>query len=380
MVQDELSLGWDGSNKGYTLPTEPDIAEPSFSLVGSTLILLIFTLILTVLVFKKGYSGIASIEKRYYTLAVFYSVGIVTFGFNILELIVSIVFLYILTGNARSSSVSSSIVAIKVLYTIISLIVMISSAVVGWKKANKFPTFSCCFCCCFTHSKVRQKLIHAFIFLSVSNFIFIVVTSICPTFFLIFVYPIKVISLVLYTGTLMFCTVLVLTFLLLYDMIKEHVKASTKAPSQVKSLLKLYGMKIGRWLFYVLPGMAIVFLMFAYLRVFINTDYTGSNQILQAISSLAPSVGLAVLGHYGRKWLNIFHDKHSEELSSFIETESTNDTQEIELTPVDGNKSKEQGDSEGEQDQSAAITENDDESTTLLGEQHVTVEIEDSNL
>ena len=378
MVQDELSSGWDGSNKGYTLPIKPDIAEPSFSLVGSTLILLMFTLILTVLVFKKRYSGIASIEKRYYTLAVFYSVGIVTFSFNILELIVSITYLNILTASARSSS-ASSIVAIKVLYTIISLIVMISSAVVGWKKANKFPRFSS-FCCCFTHSKVRQKLIHSFIFLSVSNFIFIVVTSICPTFFLIFVYPIKVISLVLYIGTLMFCTVLVLTFFLLYDMIKEHVKASTKAPSQVKSLLKLYGMKIGRWLFYVLPGMAIVFLMFAYLRVFINTDYTGSNQILQAISSLAPSVGLAVLGHYGRKWLNTFHDKHSEELSSFIETESTNDTEEIELTPVDGNKSKEQGDSEGEHDQSAAITENDDESTTLLGEQHVTVQIEDSNL
>ena len=340
MAQGKLSSGWDGTNNGYSFPIDIDITDSLFSLVLPTFFLLLFSLVLIGFVVKKVHSGITTIEQRYYTLAVFYSVGIVTLGLNIIELCFSIYVFKNLTTVSGSSSEGLFIVALKGIYIAVSLFVTVSFAIVGWKKAKAFPNFSCCFCFCVTwHPKLRQRLIHSLIFLSVSYFCFSIVISICPTFLLVFVYPIEVISLLFFIGTLLFCIILVFAFIISYDMIREQVKASPQAPSQVESRLKPYALKFLQRSLYVLPCFAFVFLMYVYIKILVNTNYTGSNKILQAISSLLPSLGLGILGYYAKKRLKSFHDKHSEGLSSITDQKPATDTQE---NKVNDSESREQ--------------------------------------
>ena len=163
-------------------------------------------------------------------------------------------------------------------------------------------------------------------------------------------------------------------------MVKERVKASTKCPSEVKSQLKPYAMKFLRSLLYVLPCFAFIFLMLAYVKILIITDFTGSNKILHAILSLSPSLGLGVLGYFGKKWLKFFHDQHSGELGSVMDMKSVNEAGEDVPSCADDNRSTDQGDCEIEAEQSATATDNDGESTQLLGKEHVTVQIEESNI
>ena len=341
----------------------------------STALLLISSLLLTVFLYKKIHSQDRSIEEQLHSLAVFYSIGIVTLGLNATEIICSMGIFGLFAVIARSSSMGLFLVITKGIYIAINLIVVVSFAVFGWKKAKAFPHFSCCFCCCFTRSKVRHKLIHSLIFLSVANFTFTLVLSICPTFLLIFVYPIEIISFLLFVGTSLFCTILGFAILLSFDMIKERVKASSKVPSQVRALMKPYAIKFSRRILYILPCFAFITLMFIYLKILINTDYTGSSKIVQAISSLSPSLGLGVLGYYAKKWLKFFHNQHNEELSSATETDSDQDNK---LTLVGDVKDKEQGNTEIEL-RTNKSEDSDGESIQLLSE-IVTVEIEESNV
>ena len=250
----------------------------------------------------------------------------------------------------------------------------ISFAIIGWKKAKVFPTFSCCCCCCCLHSKVRHKLIHFLIFASVSSFALSLVISICPTLLLIFVYPIEIISLLLFIGTSLFCTIFLFAILISLDMIKERVKATSKVPSQVNKLMKPYALRFSRRLLYILPCFAFIILMFVYIRLLTKTDYTGSSKILQAISSLSPSLGLGAVGYYARRWLKYFHEQHSEELTSTVEMDDTKDT---ELTLVGDTQSEDKKQGNTETELSANNSKDDDgESTQLL----VTVDVEKSNV
>ena len=113
MAQGKLSSGWDGTNNGYSFPIDIDITDSLFSLVLPTFFLLLFSLVLIGFVVKKVHSGITTIEQRYYTLAVFYSVGIVTLGLNIIELCFSIYVFKNLTTVSGSSSEGLFIVALK---------------------------------------------------------------------------------------------------------------------------------------------------------------------------------------------------------------------------------------------------------------------------
>lgn len=377
MAQDKLSTGWDGTNNGHVLPQDIDTMESLFPVVMSTVLLIFSLLLLTCFMVKNGCSQIASIEKKCNTLAVFYSIGIVAAGVNLFELITNMVLLRVLTEQGKNIS---SFIAVKCVYTGFSLVVVLSFAIFGWKEATSFPTFPCCFCCCcFTQSKVRQKLIHSFIFASVSYFCFLLLTSICPTFLLIIVYPIKVISTLLFFSALFFCIILAFTFIFSYEMFKERVKASTKVQSQVKSQLKLYIAKSLRWLFCIIPFIALVLAMFVYFKVIINTDYTDSHWTLQIFSSLLPSILLWILGYYGKRRLKAFHEKHSKEWSLLVETEPNTEAKENDHTHAENNNSEKQGDHcELELEQCATTRENDEELTQLIGEQ-VTVDIEDVN-
>ena len=374
IAQDKLSTGWDGNNNGYTLYPDADMMDSLIPLVSSTALLLLFSLVMTGLVYRKFHSRSESIQQQLHSLSLFYSVGIVTLGFNIAELLSSMGILGLLTIVAAKESAALLLLVTKGIYIVVYVIMAVSFTIIGWKKAKVFPIFSCCCCCCCVRSKVRHNLTHSLIFVSVSSFALSLVISICPTFLLIFVYPIEIISLLLFVGTSLFCMILTFAILISFDMIKERVKASTKVTSQINALMKPYVLRFLRRLLYILPCCAFIILMFVYIKILINTDYTGSSKILQAISSLSPSLGLGAIGYYAKRWLKYFHDQHNEELNSTVEMDDTKDSK---LTLVGDVEDKEQGNTEIEL--RANKHKDDDESTQLLSE-IVTVEIEESNV
>ena len=343
-------------------------------LVSSTALLLISSLVMTGFVYRKFHSQSESIQQRLHSLSLFYSVGIVTLGFNIAELLSSMGIFGLLTTVAKESAALLLLVT-KGIYIAVYLIMAVSFTIIGWKKAKVFPIFSCCCCCCCVRSKVRHNLIHSLIFVSVSSFAFSLLISICPSLLLIFVYPIEIISLLLFMGTSLFCMILTFAILISFDMIKEQVKASSKVPSQVKALMKPYALRFLRRILYLLPCFAFIILMFVYIKILINTDYTGSSKILQAISSLSPSLGLGAIGYYAKRWLKYFHDQHSEELNSTAEMDDAKDSK---LTLVGDVEDKEQGNIEIEL-RANKREDSDGESTQLLSE-IVTAEIEESNV
>ena len=345
-----------------------------FPLVSSTALLLIFALVMTRFVsYRKIFNQSELKQQRLHSLSLFYSVGIVTLGLNVIELFSSVGIFGLFIIVATKASAALLLLLIKGLYITIYLIVGVSFTIIGWKKAKLFPIFSaCCCCCCCIRSNVRHKLIHSLIFVSVSSFALSLLISICPTVLLILVYPIEIISLLLFVGTSLFCTILTFAILISFDMIKERVKASSKEPSQVKAQMKPYALRFLRRLLYILPCFAFIILMFVYMKLLINTDYTGSSKIIQAISSLSPSLVLGAVGYYGKRWLKYFHEQHSEELHSTAEMDDAKDNK---LTLVGDTEDKEQGNTEIE----LTANKHDDESTQLLSE-IVTVEVEESNV
>ena len=340
-------------------------------LVLSTALLLISSLVTARFIERKFHSQSESIQKRLHSLSLFYSVGIVTLGLNVTELVFSMWIFGVFTEKASEFSL---LLSTKGIYIMIYPIMAISFTIIGWKKAKVFPIFSCCCCCCCLHSKVRHKLIHSLIFVSVSSFALSLLISICPTLLLIFVYPIEIISLLLFIGTSLFCTILTFAILISLDMIKERVKATSKVPSQVNKLMNIYALRFSRRLLYILPCFAFIILMFVYIKLLTKTNYTGSSKILQAISSLSPSLGLGAVGYYARRWLKYFHEQHSKELTSTAEMDDAKDT---ELTLVGDTQSEDKKQGNAETELSANNSkDDDDESTQLL----VTVEVEESNV
>ena len=124
--------------------------------------------------------------------------------------------------------------------------------------------------------------------------------------------------------------------------------------------------------------LAFIFLMYVYIKILVNTDYTGSNKIIQAISSLLPSLGLGILGYYAKKRLKSFHDQHSKELGPISDQIPVTDTQEDDITLVNDSERTEQSHIEMELEE-RAIADEDSEATQLLSEQHVVVEIENES-
>ena len=299
----------------------------------------------------------------------FYSVGIVSLGFNILELVLSTDIFGLFTKVAAKESV---LAVTKGIYITIYHITAVSFAVFGWKKAKAFPVFSYFCCCCFTRSKVRHNLIHSVIFVSISSFALSLLISICPTFLLVFVYPIEIVSLLLFGGTFIFCAILSFAIFISFDMIKERVKASSKVPSQVNEQMKLVTKRFLRKILYILPCFAFIILMIVCMEILIKTNYTGSSKILQVISSLSPSLGLGAVGYCAKRWLKYFHEQHSEELNLTVEMDDTKDSK---LTLVGDTEDKEQGNTEIE----LTANKRDGESTQLLSKT-VTVEVEESNV
>lgn len=345
-------------------------------LVASTAVLFISSLVMTGFVYRKLHSQIEPRKNQLHSLAVFYSVGTVTLGLNIVELVSSVGIFGMFTTVATKQSADLLLVVTKGIYIIIYLITAVSFAIIGWKKAKVFPMFSCCCCCCCTRSKLRHNLIHSLIFVSVSSFALSLLVSICPTILLIFVYPIEIISLLLFVGTSLFCMILTFAILVSFDMIKEQVKASSKVPSQVNAQMKPHVLWFLRRLLYILPCFAFVILMFVYIKILIKTDFTGSSKILQVISLLSPSLGVGAVGYYAKRWwLKYFHDQHSEELNSTIEMDDAKDNK---LTLVGDVEDKEQGNTEIEL-RANKRKNSDGESTQLLSE-IVTVEVEESNV
>lgn len=343
-------------------------------LVSSTALLLISSLVMAKFIYRKFHNQGEPIQKQLHSLSLFYSVGTVTLGLNIIELLSSVLMFGALTTLATEALSYLLLLLTKGIYIAIYLIMAISFTIIGWKKAKVFPIFSCCCCCCCLHSKVRHKLIHSLIFVSVSSFALSLLISICPTLLLIFVYPIEIISLLLFIGTSLFCMILTFAILISLDMIKERVKAASKVPSQVNALMKPYALRFSRRLLYILPCFAFIILMFVYIKLLTKTDYTGSSKILQAISSLSPSLGLGAVGYYARRWLKYFHEQHSEELTSTAEMDDAKDT-ELTLAGDTQSEDKKQGNAETELSDNNS-KDDDGESTQLL----VTVEVEESNV
>ena len=179
--------------------------------------LLVFSLLLSHFAVKNVSTAaiIQSTQHRFYSMAVLYSFGIVTIVPNSLELIFSIKTVGTLAKASQNSSagilpVHALILALtKGVFITTGLMVATLCAIYGWRTAHSSPLFSSIF----NYSKVVQKLIYSVIFLSVSHFVFLLVTGICPVFLLIFVYPARVISSLMCIGTLLFCMVTTISFI-----------------------------------------------------------------------------------------------------------------------------------------------------------------------
>ena len=365
MAQTKLSQ-WDGSNNGYIIPFDKAGIESIVFLVVPTILMLMSALVLLASIARMKPNRITRTRaSKQYMFSVLHSTGITTAALNGVEIYLGI--LQFKSYATYTPDLFKVLVGMKGLYLFTSLIVAIFSACFGWKKAQMFPVNYCCthLWCCFSRCpNLRHKLIHTFTLFNVSYFSFSLLTSICPILLLIFVYPSEVISLLVTLGTFLFCIIKFLASLLSYNMTKKQMTESSR-PS-----LPIHVEKVARQTVYIFPLTAFALLMYFYLKILANTDYTGSSKLIQSGMSLLPSLILGILGYFSRSWFEFFHKVICKDEDPKSDKE----------TAAEASKEKQLvTDSDIEGSELDSVMDNGNESTELLSKQQSRDELEDES-
>ena len=297
MAQSKL-FQWDGSNNGYTVPLKTIGIDSVVFLIVPTIFLIMFAMLILVFVAQMKRNRIKRIGlSRQYTFNVLHATGITTAPLIAVEIYLCIDQLETY-ATTTSADIFKVVGVLKGVHLLISLIVASCFACFGWRKAQTFPvnSFYVHLCYCFSHCpSLRQKLIHTFILFNVSYVCFSLLTSVCPTLFLVFVYPSEVIPLLVTLGASLFFSIKFLASSISYNATK------------VKGLQQSHVEKVIRQTIYLFPLVALIILMYFHLKILGNTDYTGSSKLTQTGMSLLPSLILGVLGYFNRHWFEFFH-------------------------------------------------------------------------
>ena len=324
MAQGKLSK-WDGSNIGYTIHLDTLETQPTQSVYVLLIASMFYLLFFGMLVCCVASARLKHIRKkeRKYILDVFYSVGIVTWTLNVIEIYVSFFALdhdqvfYVTIGTRK-------------IITLINISIAFICGFIGWVMANEFPhikynVFS--ICCCRNSS---HRVIHFLLCFNVAFFTVSILTSICPTILLSCIYPTQMISLVL-------CISFILASTIIGIVLFQNCSKQAPKVDQWKLLSKLM------YCYLLLPFM---FMMCIHIKIAANTDHTESRKLIEIVVSILPSL---VLGYFFRKWMNFFHNENedrpsyneaSTETVEHTEEETEQDSNIEERAEEDGNNSK----------------------------------------
>ncbi len=276
---------WEGNeNKGYSWKYKPDSA-----LAYAEIFLLFFVFAASFKVSSCFMKRLQDQQSVQISTAFFWALAIVSFFWNIVDLLINLGLLYLLFHDATSNDTRSygyCKLAVLALVVLFGLVWMMT----GCRMAPSFAPppkcvcpFCCCTCCCTKRGKLRYLYCCAFFHIAV--FVFLVTANVIPILLLTFVQPVVVLSDVALLATIVFSLVIWIALPFSFKSSISGLNASQR--KRYKNGL----------CYLILLGLFITvmfFLVVLYLKILIKG--AESNDYIKIFFSFFPSVVIGSVG------------------------------------------------------------------------------------